>query len=82
MKPRTVPQRAESYAVGKSRATSVTGVEGLAMGWEDGYRAALRDVNKVAASLVDDVCGELQQALLNVVTRAGTAFKQEMEKIK
>jgi len=45
-KPRSIKQRAAAYAQGKisMHAATVGEYPALAGGWEDGYRAAVRDV--------------------------------------
>ncbi len=82
-KPQSIRRRAANYASGKRAQGTHSGADEspLAEGWEDGYKAALRDVQRTAGVLVDTVGDELQQALLRVVTNAAEVFKEEMEKL-
>lgn len=79
----SVKRRAAAYASGKRAAgTHSNADEGpLAEGWEDGYRAALRDIKKVGADLSLDISRELGAAFSGVVERAAVAYKEELEKL-
>lgn len=82
-KPQSIKRRAASYASGKRQHGVLIPSDAhcFAKGWEDGYRAALRDVQKIGGRLVDVVGDELQRALLNVVTSAAKTFQEELEKL-
>jgi flagellar biosynthesis/type III secretory pathway protein FliH len=87
MKAKTIKQRAGSYARGKRGsgpsdwATKVRETS-HAEGWEDGYRAALRDVKQVAKGLLDDTVEAMTKSTIEVVTAAAEAFREELGKIE
>jgi flagellar biosynthesis/type III secretory pathway protein FliH len=83
VKAKTVRQRAGSYARGKTRGQqSDAREESLAVGWEDGYRAALRDVKQVAKGLLGETVDAMTRSTVEVVTAAAEAFREELGKIE
>lgn len=84
MKPRTIKQRAASYASGKRTAGTHTFADEISLeeGWEAGYRRALLDVKNSAALIVDDIEAELTKTLSEVARHAAERFREELNKIE